>query len=403
MLPLLLLLVKLDASTLPQLNSVNLQPIPANIGSVPRLNLTNLPHLHRLSGHITPPAPSGQNALSVSPHGNTVMSQPVSGAYAMASVPSISVASANASIGTTPSSTLPHTAPPTTVSGQANSGPEGAANTVAATSGTFSAPSYMPSSDYFSYRATGNASAHTATATSVPPLPYNIYKRTNLILLLLDSILRMLLATNIAQHAEQSPVPQQNNRLSLFSHESANHAVPMSAYPTSMGPILYTHSGAPLGYPSHMAPQGAVRGATSTGMAGITPVTFGIPPLGQAVLQPYGILIASPYGQMMVGPGVGAGAGAIQEQIPSKLVTDQNYALMNKRRVIKRRTRTGCLTCRKRRIKCDERKPHCFNCERLKKLCLGYEVLPTSAKRCDAENVGKHENASHRSSVHDLL
>lgn len=120
MLPLLLLLVKLDASTLPQLNSVNLQPIPANIGSVPRLNLTNLPHLHRLSGHITPPAPSGQNALSVSPHGNTVMSQPVSGAYAMASVPSISVASANASIGTTPSSTLPHTAPPTTVSGQAN-------------------------------------------------------------------------------------------------------------------------------------------------------------------------------------------------------------------------------------------------------------------------------------------
>lgn len=44
-----------------------------------------------------------------------------------------------------------------------------------------------------------------------------------------------------------------------------------------------------------------------------------------------------------------------------------------KRKVIKRRTRTGCLTCRKRRIKCDERKPKCHNCERLKKVCLGYE------------------------------
>lgn len=55
---------------------------------------------------------------------------------------------------------------------------------------------------------------------------------------------------------------------------------------------------------------------------------------------------------------------------------DQNNALVNKRRIIKRRTRTGCLTCRRRRIKCDERKPHCYNCERSKKLCLGYEIVP---------------------------
>lgn len=55
--------------------------------------------------------------------------------------------------------------------------------------------------------------------------------------------------------------------------------------------------------------------------------------------------------------------------------SDENNALVNKRKIIKRRTRTGCLTCRKRRIKCDERKPSCFNCERLKKVCLGYENL----------------------------
>ena len=42
-------------------------------------------------------------------------------------------------------------------------------------------------------------------------------------------------------------------------------------------------------------------------------------------------------------------------------------------RVVKRRTRTGCLTCRKRRIKCDERKPTCNNCEKSQKVCLGYE------------------------------
>ncbi|KAL1578141.1 Zn 2 -C6 fungal-type domain-containing protein [Candida albicans] len=54
---------------------------------------------------------------------------------------------------------------------------------------------------------------------------------------------------------------------------------------------------------------------------------------------------------------------------------EANKALINKRRIIKRRTRTGCLTCRKRRIKCDERKPTCFNCERSKKSCLGYQDL----------------------------
>lgn len=62
---------------------------------------------------------------------------------------------------------------------------------------------------------------------------------------------------------------------------------------------------------------------------------------------------------------------------------DENNALLNKRRIIKRRTRTGCLTCRKRRIKCDERKPHCYNCERSKKICLGYEDLTKIKKKRD--------------------
>lgn len=51
-----------------------------------------------------------------------------------------------------------------------------------------------------------------------------------------------------------------------------------------------------------------------------------------------------------------------------------------KQKIIKKRTRTGCLTCRKRHIKCDERKPGCSNCEKSKKKCLGYED-PTKPKR----------------------
>ncbi|GEQ70484.1 hypothetical protein JCM33374_g4161 [Metschnikowia sp. JCM 33374] len=107
--------------------------------------------------------------------------------------------------------------------------------------------------------------------------------------------------------------------------------------------------------------------------------------------------------------------GSVSSDEYAMLAADPNHALINKRCIIKRRTRTGCLTCRKRRIKCDERKPHCFNCERSKKLCLGYEapsgnnnnsnnssrsgsiIKPES---CHAEQPAVER---HRSSVHDLM
>ncbi|KAJ5172800.1 hypothetical protein N7492_005393 [Penicillium capsulatum] len=38
----------------------------------------------------------------------------------------------------------------------------------------------------------------------------------------------------------------------------------------------------------------------------------------------------------------------------------------------KKRTKTGCLTCRKRRIKCGEEKPTCSNCVKSKRTCEGY-------------------------------
>ena len=38
----------------------------------------------------------------------------------------------------------------------------------------------------------------------------------------------------------------------------------------------------------------------------------------------------------------------------------------------KRRRKTGCLTCRTRRVKCDERKPDCERCEAANVECAGY-------------------------------
>ena len=48
--------------------------------------------------------------------------------------------------------------------------------------------------------------------------------------------------------------------------------------------------------------------------------------------------------------------------------TLKTVAMNNK----KRRSRTGCLTCRARRVKCDERKPTCERCEFANVECAGY-------------------------------
>ncbi|KAK1988645.1 hypothetical protein LZ30DRAFT_468177 [Colletotrichum cereale] len=43
-----------------------------------------------------------------------------------------------------------------------------------------------------------------------------------------------------------------------------------------------------------------------------------------------------------------------------------------------RKVRTGCITCKKRHIKCDEAKPHCTNCLQSRGRCEGYLVGPKS-------------------------
>ncbi|KAI1186247.1 hypothetical protein F5B17DRAFT_370450 [Nemania serpens] len=61
-----------------------------------------------------------------------------------------------------------------------------------------------------------------------------------------------------------------------------------------------------------------------------------------------------------------------QLQRPSSPDGHDDEDLSHKRGPVRRRTKTGCMTCRKRRIKCDEGKPTCNNCLKSKRECEGY-------------------------------
>lgn len=50
----------------------------------------------------------------------------------------------------------------------------------------------------------------------------------------------------------------------------------------------------------------------------------------------------------------------------------------SKHGVTRRRTKTGCLTCRMRRVKCDEARPTCRNCEKSRRLCAGHQAVMTT-------------------------
>ncbi|KAF1830269.1 hypothetical protein BDW02DRAFT_110447 [Decorospora gaudefroyi] len=78
-------------------------------------------------------------------------------------------------------------------------------------------------------------------------------------------------------------------------------------------------------------------------------------------------------GQPMMG-NMGPQFNAMRYQLPPQ--ADQRVLSGGRhKKEIKRRTKTGCLTCRKRRIKCDEAHPMCRNCQKSKRECLGYDPI----------------------------
>ncbi|CAZ86160.1 unnamed protein product [Tuber melanosporum] len=93
---------------------------------------------------------------------------------------------------------------------------------------------------------------------------------------------------------------------------------------------------------------------------------------------------------------------ALRYQLPSA----NNERIMSggrHKKEIKRRTKTGCLTCRKRRIKCDEAHPTCKNCAKSKRDCLGYDPIfkaqPGPAAIQPAPSIGGGQNCAQTNST----
>ncbi|KAL3466319.1 hypothetical protein BJX64DRAFT_12377 [Aspergillus heterothallicus] len=57
---------------------------------------------------------------------------------------------------------------------------------------------------------------------------------------------------------------------------------------------------------------------------------------------------------------------------PDKLQKNESAQQISTIKAARKRTKTGCLTCRQRRIKCGEEKPICKNCTKSKRECKGY-------------------------------
>ncbi|EOD47313.1 hypothetical protein GTA08_BOTSDO03306 [Neofusicoccum parvum] len=91
------------------------------------------------------------------------------------------------------------------------------------------------------------------------------------------------------------------------------------------------------------------------------------PPPGQPPQHHHMHMTAAPMGMP-------SQAMAMRYQLPPQ--ADQRIMSGGRhKKEIKRRTKTGCLTCRKRRIKCDEAHPTCRNCQKSKRECLGYDPI----------------------------
>lgn len=66
---------------------------------------------------------------------------------------------------------------------------------------------------------------------------------------------------------------------------------------------------------------------------------------------------------------------------------------------LSQRSRAGCKTCRKRRIRCDQRKPSCLICESNGRDCGGYELLV----KLQSGHRGRQTHVQMRSKIKKVL
>ena len=68
-----------------------------------------------------------------------------------------------------------------------------------------------------------------------------------------------------------------------------------------------------------------------------------------------------------------------------------------------RRTRSGCSTCRTRKIKCDEARPFCANCKKSRLSCPGYQTLPRKSRQYFRSPSRASFPSQHLYASHDTL
>ncbi|KKK25087.1 C6 finger domain protein [Aspergillus rambellii] len=154
-------------------------------------------------------------------------------------------------------------------------------------------------------------------------------------------------------HHQQQQPPQQQYSPHQQLHQQSQQSPDM--YHNHQGISSQMNSSSMQGQSSHI-PQAPIG----------SPMPSNMPPM--ASVSQYMAGYPTNVSQMGMSPGA---------QMRYQLPGDPNKMLSGGRhkKEVKRRTKTGCLTCRKRRIKCDEGHPVCRNCVKSKRDCLGYDPV----------------------------
>ncbi|KLJ08449.1 hypothetical protein EMPG_16135 [Blastomyces silverae] len=215
--------------------------------------------------------------------------------------------------------------------------------------------------------------------------------------------------TDTAPRNEAEPLPNHHNpaaAVSMSSATSQNVAPPPSNPPVNFSPSTQpAHVQPPPQLPQqqqqqqhllqHMDPVHQLQHyqpPSANSQATMNQNQLSLPPIQSIENHPQSHHIPQAHSQTSIGssatnapmnmpppniPQYYSMAGTIPSPDPYPITGEPNRGLSSGRhkKEVKRRTKTGCLTCRKRRIKCDERHPVCRNCEKSKRDCLGYDPV----------------------------
>ncbi|KAI1115293.1 hypothetical protein F5Y14DRAFT_440623 [Nemania sp. NC0429] len=149
-----------------------------------------------------------------------------------------------------------------------------------------------------------------------------------------------------AHYAYANAAPPTHDPYRASSHATTNNAMPLPSMRTFDSVQQQSQQQQHMAMAVPISPVPSVSGQQSLSYYG-----------PQVMGNPYASLSPEAMGQRYALPPSGPGA------------------VMTAGRHKKRRTKTGCLTCRKRRIKCDELHPTCKNCQKSKRECLGYDPI----------------------------